>query len=318
MRFSTFSQIIFTVLMAFLSSPVVAQSNGDNLFMEGQKLQQSMSIASQNQAIKKFKAARVVYTTKEKKKMCDNQISICNNNIASIKKGAKRKQAEEEQPETAPVRLSIQQKLITVNYEKVEEVEVAVVAASKAWDVQPMESGSQFVSILRGRDSTKIRLKVLDNELTIERQQSFIVSLGDERDTLVVTQKGKPVFLSLSSNLMEFRLKGGNKALDISTNSDSIVTSNDGLTWHVESKPDWIEVNIDYETEKRGFAKSISAIKRMASSQPSTPEGMKTTKLKILAVPLMKSDPEYQSGRRGEIIFASQDKRYKVIVIQQK
>lgn len=315
MKFSTFLQIIVTVLMVFLGGPAAAQSNGDKLFMEGQKLQQTQTIASQNQAIKKFKSAKVVYTTKEKKEMCDNQIKICNNNIASIKKGAKRKQAEEEQPETVPIKLSIQQKQITVDAEKAEEVEVAVVAASKAWDIQPMEGGSQFISALRGSDSTTIRLKAWDNELTIGRQQSFIVSLGNEKDTLVVSQKGKPVTLSLSSNLMEYKLKGGNKTLEIYTNSDSIVTSNDGLTWYIESKPDWIEVNINYDTGKRGL---VSTIKGMASSQPTMPEGMKTSKLKVLAVPLIKSDSEYQSGRRGEIIFASQDKRYKVIVIQQK
>ena len=314
MRLYTSLQIVVTVFMFLLHTNAFAQSSGDKLFMEGQKLQQIQTIAAQNQAIKKFKSAKVVYTTKEKKKMCDNQITICNNNIASIRRGGK-KQTEEESQKTIAVKLSIKQKQITFDAEKTEEVEVPIIAASKSWEFQPMDGNLQFVNAMRGNDSTTIRLKVKDNELTLERREALIITHGEEKDTLVVTQKGKPVTLSLSSNLMEYRLKGGNKSLEIYTNSDSIVTSNENQAWYVESKPDWIEVNIDYDTSKRNL---LSAIKGVPSNQAAKLEGVKTTRLKILAVPLMKSDPEYQSGRKGEIVFASQNKRYKVIVVQQK
>ena len=77
---------IVTILILIVTHTISAQSNGDKLFMEGQALQQKQTIVSQNQAIKKFEAAKVVYTTADKKKMCDNQIAICNNNISSLKK----------------------------------------------------------------------------------------------------------------------------------------------------------------------------------------------------------------------------------------
>lgn len=289
--------------MLFLQSK--AQSNGDKLFMEGQTLQQTQTIAAQNQAIKKFKSAKVVYTTKEKKTMCDNQIAICNKNITSIKKGAKRKQEEEAQPEEK-IPLSLTPKIIILEAEQPDEAIVKVTAATKKWNYAMTGNGSSFVTSTLNTDSTEIHLIAENNKQTIQRIQTVIVSHDEEKDTVVIRQKGKPVMLSLNSNLIEYRLKGGNKPLEIYTNSDSIINHNDGLTWYVESKPEWIEINIDYATDKKGnVAKGL-------------PEDTKVTKLKLLAVPLMKSDPEYNSGRKGEIVFASQDKRYKVIVVQQK
>ena len=85
-------QKIFCYIVALLFATFcvpqysLAQSNGDKLFMEGQSLQKVMTVASQNAAIKKFRAAKIVYTSSSSKTMCDNQISICNNNIKSLSK----------------------------------------------------------------------------------------------------------------------------------------------------------------------------------------------------------------------------------------
>ena len=77
------------MVMAFMLcvAAVALAQNGDKLFIDGQKLQQTMTVAFQNAAIQKFKAAKVAYTTADKKKMCDNQIAICNKNISQIKRG---------------------------------------------------------------------------------------------------------------------------------------------------------------------------------------------------------------------------------------
>ena len=83
----------------------------------------------------------------------------------------------------------------------------------------------------------------------------------------------------------------------------------------MESKPDWIEVNIDMTTKispanfKKAFGKTIKTV---------LAEDEKSSKLLITVVPLLKSDTEYASGRRGEVIIAAQSKRYKIIVVQQK
>ena len=82
-------RIVFAILMFAFGINGFAQTNGDKLFLEGQKLQQTQTLVAQNQAIKKFQAAKIIYTAAEKKTMCDNQIAICYNNIKAINQRAK-------------------------------------------------------------------------------------------------------------------------------------------------------------------------------------------------------------------------------------
>lgn len=76
---------ILLVLSVFVIS-VNVQAQGDKLFIQGQKLQMTQTVNSQNQAIVKFTEAKKAYDSSEKKAMCDNQIKICKNNIVAIKK----------------------------------------------------------------------------------------------------------------------------------------------------------------------------------------------------------------------------------------
>ena len=79
------------------------------------------------------------------------------------------------------------------------------------------------------------------------------------------------------------------------------------------------EADLKAKKKKGIVGKGISAIKGFVEGkvEAASAEDVKTSNIKVVAVPLIKSDKEYQTGRRGEIIFASQDKKYKVIVVQQ-
>jgi hypothetical protein len=44
----------------------------------------------------------------------------------------------------------------------------------------------------------------------------------------------------------------------------------------------------------------------------------KLSGLSLTVVPLIRSDKEYETGRKGEVLIASQSKRYKIIIVQQK
>lgn len=79
-------RILFVISLFMMSINAHAQSAGDKLFSQGQKLQMIQTVSSQNKAIAKFTAAKKAYDSSEKKTMCDNQIKICKNNIATIKK----------------------------------------------------------------------------------------------------------------------------------------------------------------------------------------------------------------------------------------
>ncbi|WP_407402820.1 BACON domain-containing protein [Sodaliphilus sp.] len=63
---------------------VQAQTAGDKLFSQGQKLQMIIKPDSQKKAIKKFEAAKKAYDSREKKAMCDQQIIICKNILRGI------------------------------------------------------------------------------------------------------------------------------------------------------------------------------------------------------------------------------------------
>ena len=81
MKKNSLYRFLFSLAVFLLPFTIQAQTNADNLFLQGQNLQKTMTVASQNAAIKKFQAAKVLYTTASKKSMCDNQIAACNTNI---------------------------------------------------------------------------------------------------------------------------------------------------------------------------------------------------------------------------------------------
>ena len=78
--------IVLIVLGAFLFIPAYGQNSCDNLYAKAVKLQQTMTVASQNQAITYFKKAQACYDSDAKKKLCTSQIATCKNTIALILK----------------------------------------------------------------------------------------------------------------------------------------------------------------------------------------------------------------------------------------
>lgn len=312
-----------TIIMLMVAMLGFAQSNGDKLFMEGQALQQKQTIASQNLAIKKFEAAKVVYVSLDKKKMCDNQIVICNNNISSLKKvSPKGSKGKKDVVEVQEAKLVLSTNSILFDGDKKGISSIAVTSSSTDWTIKSsegIEGEENFVKATKSNDAKSIEIEVEANSSTLERHQSFVVSCGSTTDTLLVSQSGKKVILSTDNNLVEFKLKGGRKTIELYTNSDSIISSNNGLSWYISSKPDWIETSVEVNKNKSAVEKGLSSIKGFFSStaKDAKVEDVKTSIVKILARTLPKTDPSYSTGRKGEIVFVSQDKTYKITVIQQ-
>ena len=312
-----------TIIMLMVVMTGFAQSNGDKLFMEGQSLQQKQTIASQTQAIKKFEAAKVVYTSADKKRMCDNQIAICNNNISSLKRVSSNGNNEKKRTTSSKeVKFSLSKNFIMFDGDKQGKASIAVTAPSMDWSFNSsddMEGEEKYVKATRSSDAKSIDIEVEANPSTLERQQSFVVTYENSKETFLVAQRGKEVTLSTNSNLVEFKLKGGSKSIELYTNSDSIITSNNGCMWYVESKPEWVDISVEVNKEKSVVGKGITALKGLISSTATaaTAADVKTSLIKIVVPALPKSDPLYSSGRKGEIVFASQDKTYKIAVIQQ-
>ncbi len=193
------------VLTAFLCSVVAsAQTNGDKLFLEGQKLQKKMTVAAQTSAIKKFKAAKVVYTTASKKTMCDNQIEICNKNLASLK------------TPTPYVRTSGDK--LFLEGQKLQQ-KMTVVAQTSA--IKKFEAAKAVYTTANKKTMCDDQIEICNKNL---------ISLKKPKDPIVE--------LSLSETKLDFKSnpkEGTVQTVNITCNSDDI---------KISSKPDWVTVDI--------------------------------------------------------------------------
>lgn len=310
--------IIVTFFMC-LSMSVFAQANADKLFNEGQKLMEKGTRQSYALAIKKFKAAKALYATDAKKKLCDDQIRLCKPSPASSSSKVK---AKVETPEPAPApAFAVSKKRIDFEGDKAGSLNIAVTAPSLDWQLNiptGIAGEENFVKANRSNDAKSVDILVDPNPTTINRQQTINVSLGSQKETITVVQSGKTVRLSSSENLIEVGLKGGKKSLEIYTNSDSTITSNNNLTWYIESKPGWVELTSEVQKKKGFLNKALNSINSIVSST-SVDAGAadtKTSDVKVIINKVEKSDPAYLSGRSGEIVIASQDKKIRIMVQQ--
>ncbi len=102
---------LLSLCFLLCSVATFAQSDGDALFEQGQTLQAERTIDSQQRAIKKFKAARIVFENPTKKTACDDQIAVCQKTIDDLEAAAEarrqaRLRAEREAAARRPRRLT--------------------------------------------------------------------------------------------------------------------------------------------------------------------------------------------------------------------
>ena len=311
--------IIVTFFMC-LSLGVCAQANADKLFNEGQKLMEKGTKQSYALAIKKFKAAKALYATEAKKQLCDDQIKLCKPNPSPTPKPRQRVVTPEPAPE--PV-LAVSKNRVEFEGDKAGSLNISVTAPSLDWQLnipQGIVGEENFVKANRSNDAKSIDIVVDPNPTTINRQQTINVSLDSKKETITVVQSGKSVRLSSSDNLIEVGLKGGKKSMEIYTNSDSTIASNNNLTWYVESKPTWGEITSEVQKKKGFLNKALNSINNIVSSTAVDADAAdtKTSDVKLIIQNVEKNDPAYLSGRSGEIVIASQDKKIKIMVQQKK
>lgn len=191
-----FCRMLVFVLMLCVPAGMVAQSNGDKLFMEGQQLQQVQTIASQNAAIKKFRAAKVVYTTAGKKKICDNQIAICNNNIRAIRAKSSSGSGSQNTTQSGTT--------VTSKKETHKNVELSLSETRLDFKSKPKEGATQSVEVECNYDDWEIAsnpewvtVYLSEKKFTVEAEENtgeedrsgvIVVKCGDKEVNLVVNQ----------------------------------------------------------------------------------------------------------------------------------
>ena len=178
---------------------VQAQTAGDKLFSQGQQLQMTQTVNSQNQAIAKFTAAKKAYDSSEKKAMCDNQIKICKNNIVTIKKRitpAKEKEVvvvekegeeiqQTQKKEPIALSLSVSSIEFKSSGEKSDNHEVKVNCNYDTWTY----SCPDWISVTK--NGNILTLTASANKTSEERSAVLVVECEGTKAELMVYQKNK-------------------------------------------------------------------------------------------------------------------------------
>ena len=195
MKTSNLFRLFISILMLCFTASISAQSKADQLFLEGQNLQKTMTVASQNAAIKKFQAAKVIYTTAEKKQMCDNQIDVCNRNTKTIKAQAAKKQEpkKEEEPKEEPkeepapkveVNLVVTPAALEFASNPKGKAQTITVQCNVNWEIT---SHPDWVEIFLAEG--KCSVVASNNDSGDKRSGVITIQAGDKQAIVVVNQK---------------------------------------------------------------------------------------------------------------------------------
>lgn len=198
-------KIFILSVLVFVTTDCLAQTAGDRLFSEGQKLQMKQTVDSQNKAIAKFNAAKKAFDSSAKKTMCDNQIAICKSNIKTIQNNKKttqkknvstvKKEVEEDdsvfveitKPLEKPVELSLSVSSLEFKAggKKKDNHQVVVTCNYEKWTYEC----PKWISVTKNGNT--LTLTATANEGDEERSGVFVVKCKGTRAELMVYQGNK-------------------------------------------------------------------------------------------------------------------------------
>lgn len=320
-------QKIFVILFlsCLFTISVSAQANAEAAFKQGQSYQQTMTIAAQDKAIERFSKARKMYDAAKDKKKCDNAIQVSVNIKKKLRNsGNNTGRNRNRHVEAEEVRASTQQILgVSNDFFQIEAdsktLSVSVTTKNDSWDVNPISGsdGTNFISVQK-KDDESFDIFCGKNTSTKKRSQKIEVTTGDYKKDIVVEQQGIPVILRLGENLWECSWKGDDKTIEVYCNSETTVKDNNEQNWRVESKPDWISVTFATKKKQGLLGKAGSFAKKLVKGEAdvSNDPSLKQTMANVVVEKLKNGTSEFTSGRKGEVVFVSDDQRATLMVIQ--
>lgn len=302
--------IIFSTLVAS------AQSTADKLYNEGLKFQQTMTVQAQNNAIAKFRKAKIAYDSADKKAKCDAAIKVSQGILSQLKSGggggkpSKPSNTDNNQgsrPVVTPtLELSCKQFEVSSEYTV---LSVTVTTNQNSWDTNTSASGSgtRFLTVKKTGANT-FEIIVPANMSNSFRTETVTVSAGNLAEAVYVKQEGAPVTLFADPTSLEFKAKGGDKKLDLYCDADLRYPENANNNWYIINKPAWITISTEVEksggllqnVKKKANELKDKAGKLFTGSSSSGGEFESTSKLKI------KADKNgFPAARKGKIVIMS-------------
>lgn len=198
-------------------------------------------------------------------------------------------------------------------------VSVTVTTKNDSWGANAISGsdGTNFITVQKKDDDT-FDILCEKNTSTKKRSQKVEVTAGDYKKNIVVEQQGIPVILRLGENLWECSWKGGDKTIEVYCNSETTVKDNNEQNWQVESKPDWVSVTFATKKKQGLFGKAGSFAKKLVKGEAdvNNDPSLKQTMVNVVVEKLKSGTSEFSSGRKGEIVFVSDDQRAILMVVQ--
>lgn len=203
------ARLIVVIVLACCFTVANAQKAGNKLFKQGQEYQMVQTVPAQKEAIRQFSAAKKAYDSAEMKAMCDNQIKICEKNIANLK-GKERKEPKDKtkdkeykpdasvdyQPDNMvrpvpkkkiPVELTLSEAAVgfKAGGKKNDNHQVTVNCNYDGWTF----TAPDWVTV--NRNGNVLTLTASANDSGEERSDVLVVECEDAKAELVVYQKYK-------------------------------------------------------------------------------------------------------------------------------
>ena len=189
-----------------VADSINGSSDSGTLFQEGKMLQQKRTIAKQQAAIKKFQAAKLMYTTEQEKSKCDIEIAVCMEKIAELRKAqsdarqAEVSQAEDPDTKTpehpvAPAQettLSLSVNLLSFKAKPKDAMSITVTSSLENWSVSTSSSWIHFSKM-----GNQIFIAVDKNDTGDNRTGTVVVKAGTKSATVTVSQSKKKSILGL-------------------------------------------------------------------------------------------------------------------------
>lgn len=313
------------VILLFSTMTAFAQSSGDKLYNQGLQLQKTMTVAAQNSAIAKFSSAKKLYDSAAKKAQCDQAISVSRNIIKSLGSAGSKSRGSRSASVDTETRIVNVSPTLEVSNDSFDidlsshALVVNVVTNQESWDVAvaSCEDGSSFLTVKRTGDGS-FEIVASENTRHVTREQKVMVTSpsGLTRD-VNVRQTGRRIDIEADKKILKFKAKGGSQKITVSCNSDYSYVDNGDENWFVESKPEWIVIALDEKRDKSKVQELGSKLTGFfkGKSKSEDPD-MVSSQISVECAHLIPGTKEAFTGRQGEIVVRSGDRKMSIHVSQ--
>ncbi len=262
-------KLLTVIVIMTLTTPVVvfAQSASAS-YDKGLALMKSGDYTG---AIASFRASMAINKSEANKKKCNQQIAKCQKQLQK-----KTTVIDTPMPVVNEKKLSLSKNRVPFPSNPMEDLSVEVFTEpfSNDW-MASVEENADWLELSKSMDGKSLILKCKPTEKTIKREVIVGVTYGKQKKDVKVVQWGKDVKFTASPLETNFKMKGGKQLVNISCNSDTVYEG--GKNWKIKQIPDWVKA----ETTE--------------------------TTLILEAQKVEKNDPQYKTGREGQIIIVSQN-----------